>query len=186
MSILTRVTRICRADIHGVMDQLEDRGLLLNQYLREMETELERKETRLEQIMASREQAQQEYLANTREREKVEQDLAMAIEKDKDDIARFLIKKLKPLTHHQEELSSHIEALDREITQFRQTVEEQRFQYEQLQLKSREYFHKTERQQWEQTLSPVIPGGYSQELSEEEVELELLRRKESIKGGTKK
>ena len=33
MSIMTRFVRIFKADIHGVMDQLEDKGLLLKQYL---------------------------------------------------------------------------------------------------------------------------------------------------------
>ena len=40
MGIMTRMLRLCKADVHGVMDQLEDKGLLLKQYLREMETSL--------------------------------------------------------------------------------------------------------------------------------------------------
>ena len=44
MGIMTRMLRLCKADVHGVMDQLEDKGLLLKQYLREMETSLGHKE----------------------------------------------------------------------------------------------------------------------------------------------
>ena len=32
MGIMTRIMRLCKADLHGVMDQLEDKELLLKQY----------------------------------------------------------------------------------------------------------------------------------------------------------
>jgi phage shock protein A len=79
------------------MDQLEDRGLVLKQYLRDMEQDLDRKEATLKKIVASRDQAQREHERYTVESEKLEQDLSVAVEKDKDDIARVLIRKLKPL-----------------------------------------------------------------------------------------
>jgi len=40
MAILTRIIQLFKADIHGVMDQLEDQGLLLKQHLRDMEESL--------------------------------------------------------------------------------------------------------------------------------------------------
>jgi phage shock protein A len=183
MAIMTRFMRLCKADIHGVMDQLEDTGLVLKQYLRDMEQELDRKQARLNKVMASRDRAQREHEKYARENEKLEQDLSLAIEKGKDDIARVLIRKLKPLVYHRDELGRHIEVLEREIKQFGECVEEQRLQYEQLQLRCTEYFQSVERETWEQVMSDVVPGSVSREPSEEEVELELLQRKEAIKGG---
>ena len=58
MGIITRFIRVCKADIHGVMDQLEDKDLLLKQHLRDMEVELSRKEARIRRLVASRDQAQ--------------------------------------------------------------------------------------------------------------------------------
>jgi phage shock protein A len=168
------------------MDQLEDKGLVLKQHLRDMEEEVNRKEARLNKVRASRDRAQREYEKFTQESEKIEQDIAVAIEKEKDDIARVLIKKLKPITYHRDELGRHIEILDREIAQFGKSVEEQRLQYEQLKLRCTEYFRAIEREQWEKTVSTVVPQSLSREPSEEEIELELLQRKESIKGGAKK
>jgi len=40
MGIMTRFTRIFKADIHGVMDQIENKELILKQGLREMEASL--------------------------------------------------------------------------------------------------------------------------------------------------
>jgi hypothetical protein len=65
-------------------------------------------------------------------------------------------------------------------------VEEQRLQYEQLQLRAKEYSHQAEREQWEKTISTTVPAAASREPNEEEVELELLKRKEAAKGGAEK
>ena len=183
MGIITRFTRLCKADIHGVMDQLEDKGLLLRQVLRDMEEELARKESKLKQMKTSRDQAQRESERYTQECATLEKDLEVAIEKDKDTIARSLIKKLKPLTCHRDELKRHVKTLDQEIAQFRECIDEQRLQYEQLQLRSTEYFHKTKREEWDKAVSTITGHDTSREPSDEEIELELLQRKEAIKGG---
>lgn len=183
MTIMTRFMRLCRADIHGVMDQLEDRGLVLKQYLRDMEKELDQKEARLNKMVVSRDQAQREHEKYAREAGKLEQDLTVAIQKEKDDIARVLIKKLKSLNHHKEELGRHMETLDREIAHFQSCLHEQRLQHEELQLRSAEYFRGLERRQWEKTMSTMMPQDIVREPSEEEIEIELLQRKEAVKGG---
>ena len=45
MSILTRMIRLCKADIHGVMDEMENKELMLKQHLRDMEEALEAKKS---------------------------------------------------------------------------------------------------------------------------------------------
>ena len=180
MGVFTRIVRICKADIHGVMDQLEDQGLLLKQHLRDMEKALSQKEARLKQLVASRRQTLQEIDKYKEEIKKIEQDLTVSIEKGRDDIARMLIRKLKPMTLHKDEFQRHIEAMDREIAQMQDTVEKQRFQYEQFQLKSKGFDHKREQKEWEKHMSSIVPKGVSQDIPDEEVELELLQRKEAI------
>jgi len=144
MGIMTRFVRLCKADIHGVMDQMEDKGLLLKQHLRDMQEELDKKESRLASMLASREETERERERRSREYQALEQDLALAIAKEKDDIARTLIRKLKPLGQHGDELRRHVEALDRDIAQFRTAVEEQRLLFEQLRLKAAEHLRRTE------------------------------------------
>ena len=87
MGIMTRFVRLCKADVHGVMDQLEDKGLLLKQYLRDMEEELSQKEARLRKLVVSRDKLQQDYDKYSEECEKLDQDIESALKKDKDDIA---------------------------------------------------------------------------------------------------
>lgn len=180
MGIITRIVRICKADIHGVMDQMEDKGLLLKQHLRDMEKALSQKEGRLKKLMAARRQTLQELDKFQGDIEKIEQDLTVSIEKGRDDIARMLIRKLKPMTLHKDELQRHIEVVDREIDQMQETVEKQRRQYEQFQLKSKAFDHKREQQEWEKHMSSIVPERISPDIPDEEVELELIQRKEAL------
>jgi len=180
MAILARMFRLFRADIHGVMDQLEDQGLLLKQHLRDMEESLLQKETALNQMRFTRDQARQDYEKAKNDTETLEQDLKVAINKDRDNIARMLIKRLKPLTCIQSEFGSHIERLNHEIKQFKENIGQQRLQFDLLRQKAFEYFHRAEKQNWDNPYSYMQSDNRANELSAEEVELELLQRKESI------
>ncbi len=83
MGITTRLIRIFKADIHGVMDQFEDKGLLLKQYLRDMEDALSEKETGLRKVTVACTQARQEDENYGLEFEKLEHDLMSALKKDR-------------------------------------------------------------------------------------------------------
>ncbi|MEZ4525809.1 MAG: PspA/IM30 family protein [Desulfobacterales bacterium] len=183
MSIMTRMIRLWKADMHGVMDQFEDKKLLLNQHLREMEEALEQKEAQLRNLNASRNRSGGEAEKYDSEIAKLEKDLNAAIEKQKDDIARFLIRKLRPLKDHRDELERHVKSLDNEIRALKECLSEQRLAYERVHLQARDFFRKSERENWEYAFSAAT-GKTVQEPSDEEIELELLRRKEAVKGGT--
>ena len=180
MGIMTRVVKIFKADIHGVMDQLEDQGLLLKQHLRDMAEALNLKEIKLNKMLLTRKQAQQEYDKYKQQSEALEQDLAVAIQKDKDDIARMLIRKIKPLDCLRDEIAGHIRVLDEEITHCKDHLERQQLHYGQLKHKSVEYFHKVRMQEWPNDPVEKVPGGKYGELSEAEIELELFKRKEAL------
>jgi phage shock protein A len=128
-------------------------------------------------------QAQLGYQKGQKETGSLEQDLQVAIKKDRDNIARMLIKKLKPLSRLQSERRNHIDRMNHEIDQFKAYIEQQRIQYEQLRQKATEFFYRKEKQKWEPLWPASDSGLRLHELSEEEVELELLQRKEELKGG---
>ena len=180
MGITTRLIRIFRADIHGVMDQLEDKGLLLKQYLRDMEDALSEKETCLRKITVARALAQQEDDNYGLEIEKLENDITTALKKDRDDIARLLIKEIIPLKKIHQRIRQHIDDLDHEITAIQEGIDQQRIQYDDLKHRSRQYFQKTDQTVWEKAGTTFNPGDVSDNMSNEEIELELLQRKEAL------
>ena len=180
MGIITRVVKIFKADIHGVMDQFEDQGLLLKQYLRDMEEALNQKEAKLARKIALRNQAQKEHDKYDQQYHTLDHDLTVAVQRGKDNIARMLIRKTKPLGSLCDELAGQLATLDEEISLFKEHLSEQRLQYEQLKIRSAEYFHRTEMQGQEKDMLNIIPNNLSGKLSEDEIELELLKRKEAL------
>lgn len=97
MSLMSRLLRLCKADAHGVMDQLEDRGLLLKQYLREMEESLDQKTRQMVALTERLDRLAAQVAHRSEEMQQLEPDLNLALAKEKDDIARMLIRRRRSL-----------------------------------------------------------------------------------------
>ena len=185
MSIATRFIRLWKADLHGVMESIEDKGLLLKQCLREMQDELECKEAALNTLVKKKEKARQEQKTLQQENSKVEKDLEASVSMGKDDISRFLIKKRLLLCRHLQELTSHLQKLEQDIMNVEEAVAARKAQYDQIKLRAAEFFRTADNKEWEQMFSEIIPPTTFQEPSDEEVELELLKRKKNMEATIK-
>lgn len=180
MTIMTRLLRLCKADIHGVMDQLEDQGLLLKQHLREMENSLLQKETRVHQLAESKRLLQGELTAGAQEYENLENDLVLALSKDKDNIARLLIRKQIVQRKHNEKLQQQYDALAEEQKHLSQLLDEQRLQYETFKVKAGNFArrHNGKPDNHSEDLDDAVVRANT--IDEHEIELELIRRKEQV------
>ena len=110
----------------------------------------------------------------------LEIDLAIAVRKDRDEIARMLIKKLKPLENLRAGLNRQATTMDEEIARLKNFLDQQRICYDQIKHRSAEYFRKTQMCRQETGLSEPIPDGFQREFTENDLEIELLRRKEAL------
>ena len=180
MAILSRIVKILKADIHGVMDQLENRGLLLKQHLRDMEEALNRKQAILRKMTASHNQGQKDLAGYKHQWEALDHDLTVSVQKNKDDIARMIIRKMKPLENLRNELTHHLKTLNDEMTAFNSHLQQQRLRYEQLKYRTTEYLYTSQMQQWEKdVIDPVSDDGYAAP-ADQEIELELLKCKDGL------
>ncbi|MBU0484034.1 MAG: PspA/IM30 family protein [Proteobacteria bacterium] len=180
MAIMTRFIRIWRADVNGVMDQFEDKELLLRQSLREMAEELHRKEDRLQQLEAIGEKTRRDQEGYRAEELKLEEDLEVALNKEKDDIARMLIRKIKIMQSQRAILAKQGIELAHEQMEIRKALAGQRAHYENLQVQAKVYLQKKAQHEDDLLLSGLRSDyGWQQvEPAAEEIELELLKRKE--------
>lgn len=183
MAVLSRMMRLFKADVHGVMDQLEDKGLLLKQYLREMEASLEEKEGRLNRIESALRQAVSEIDQREEEVQKLENDLDLAVRKEKDDIARMLIRKRRSLQGSCEQLKHQTETLTQEKSSLFETLARQRLQYDQLKVKVATFRQQARSEGFDGIIAADEPSQAWRTLTEEEIELELLQRKEAVQKG---
>jgi len=185
MGIMTRLLQLCKADVHGVMDQLEDQGLLLKQCLREMEESLAKKERQIHGMTRTTEQVQRQILRHAEEMEKREADLNLALARGKDDIARMLIRRRRALETACRCLKDRHETTIQEKSALSATLADQRLQYETLKARSDAYCQRADQRSWAGE-NGVRSGEWAPiDPKEEEVELELLQRKEALeKGGS--
>lgn len=180
MSIMTRMIRLWKADFNGLMDELEDKELLLRQHLREMEDELEKKRRIVEELGLDDEQLGQELNTCSRELEELEKDLKVAVVKKKDDIARMLIRKIKIISRSRKEIEQRCQVVEQNLTKMKEEISNQEVQYNRLKRAVKDYVAKEERRRRTSGEShrSFYSAGMSDELSSEEVELELLKYKE--------
>lgn len=180
MQILQRLTRICKADIHGLMDQFENKELLLKQYLRDMSAALLRKEGFQKRLSQSRHAAAQRFAITNREIEKLEQDLERALEQDKDGIARNLIRRLRPTIELRAQMQKHIDDIDSKMAQRQAIIDQQRLQFDQLKQRSADCIDRFQPDRVNPAIPDCVSVPFSQTMSDENVEAELRNRKKTI------
>jgi len=180
MSIMTRFLRLCKADIHGVMDAIEDKALVLSQCLREMEDDILRDQAKMNKLSAKRSAASISTDEHARHIEKIELDINQAIKKKKDDIARFLIKKLKTLENINENLKRQMDNYDRELDRLKLGIEEKRLVYDKLKIQADTFISAKKNQDLFAQSDFSAPGSQP---DKEEIAWELEKRKQALKGG---
>ena len=117
MALINRMSRLFTADVHAVLDRLEEPHVLLKHAIREMEEELARSEQRVRQLeheraaLADRHRKVQAVIAELGEQ--LDVCFANGNGKDNDDLARKVIKR-----------KLETERLDRHVAERRAAVDE--------------------------------------------------------------
>jgi phage shock protein A len=97
MRLLERMALLIKADAHGLVESLEDRTLLLKQYVREAELELARKRARRDALRDDEKRLAEAHARCEEQVRALDDDIALALGGGRDDLARFAIRRLIPL-----------------------------------------------------------------------------------------
>ncbi|MGH0037565.1 MAG: PspA/IM30 family protein [Myxococcota bacterium] len=176
MRLWDRMSRQVRADAHGVMDRLEERSLLLKQHLREAELELDRKRARLETLDEEARRVAEQQESEARQIAGLDEDVELALAGGKDELARFAVRRLLPHRRAVARLAERREEIERERAR---RVERLATQEEQL----RELRERVRTRIAEEEASWSSPWARGESVADEEVELELLRRRRGASAG---
>jgi phage shock protein A len=183
MGILSRAVRLCKADLHGVMDQMEDRDLLLRQHLREMQAAMADGQNRIDGLEEALQAVRRDRSAADRQRQALEEDVDRAVARGQDDIARMLIRKLLPLRKRIDGMAYRREELETQLEEERQRLGDRHVAYDAIRLRvaaAREHAGRTARMP---DMAPAEAELRRWPPSEEEIEWELLQRKEAAGEG---
>ncbi|MCP5149195.1 MAG: PspA/IM30 family protein [Ectothiorhodospiraceae bacterium] len=124
MALITRMSRLLRADLHAVLDRLEEPEQVLRQAVREMETALaedRRRRARLAHEL-TRLRARQDTLA--RAVEDADEQLGVCFEAGDDALARALIRRRLEAEHRARAVSERVCELTGQLARQEARIEE--------------------------------------------------------------
>ncbi len=170
MRWIDRLATLMKADAHGVLEQLEERSLLAKQHLREAELELTRKRARCEALEDEVRRVAEEASRLEAEITSLDEDVTLALSGDKEELARFSVRKLLPKRRALEQLRQRGSELGEERQRLHGRLETQEAELEELKRKVRTRLASERASDLEGSVAE-LPA------ADEEVELELLRRR---------
>lgn len=180
MSFLNRLATLAKADAHGVVDALEDKALLLRQHVREAGEELERKRSRIAAFDTEEKDLASRAATILEKKASLDDDVRLALAEGEDDLARFAIKKLLPLAERLGSIARRRETIAKERAELRDELGRQEAEYEDLKERVRGYLASHDR---DEPWANGTEGDLWAPVADEEVELELLRRKKAAQEG---
>lgn len=170
MKIVDRFCLLVRADAHGIMDQLEERALLIKQHLRDAELALEQKRACIEALDETQRRLAAEAEQCRRAIAEFDRDIALALAQDEEKLARFTIRQLIPERTRLHEVETRSSDLAASREREGDALREQEAAFDALRVRARSRLAELSREA--EAPCPTAPP-----VADEDVELELLRRR---------
>lgn len=136
MTLMTRIARLFRADLHAVLDRIEEPDALLRQAIREMEEDLVRDEQRLQSLRREQAQLAAREDESRRSLAALEEELDLCFAAGKDDLARALIKRQLETGRAAKSMAKKREALEAGQADLTSRIEENRTRLDQIRQKA--------------------------------------------------
>ena len=172
MALITRVSRLFRADLHAVLDRIEEPYVLLRQAVREMEEELARDEQRLKSLTVEQGQLAAREKDIDQSQRDIEEELDICFASGKDDLARALIKRKLEAERFRKLLARKRETLNEMIVGLKTRLEENRRQLDSMRQKAELLAEEESAPSEERWTTPDFA------VRDEDVEVAFLREKQ--------
>ena len=126
MAFINRVSRLFRADLHAVIDRLEEPDVVLRQAVREMEEEVSRDERRLKLMACEQRQLAAREADLLRTQKELGDELDVCFDSNADELARTIIKRQLEAKRLEKTLTRKLESLEVSITALQTRLRENR------------------------------------------------------------
>ena len=136
MALITRVSRLFRADMHAVLDRIEEPEVLLKQSVREMEDELALDEQRLKAMRIERTQVGARSEEVGRALQALEQELDVCFAAGEQELARGVVRRKLESERLASVLARRAQMLEESSASLAAQVEENRTRLESMRQKA--------------------------------------------------
>lgn len=174
MALINRFSRLFRADLHAVLDRIEEPTILLKQAVREMEDDVAQDERNLKFL--EHELTQIPVLENeiAKTLGELQQEIGLCLESDNEKLARSVIRRKLECQQHGKRLRQKSDALEQEVAALVGRVETNRNRLTAMQQKL-----EILEQDDSQSMTQVSATDINVAISEDEIEVALLREKQA-------
>jgi phage shock protein A len=116
MAITKRIIQVFKADIHGVLDYLEEPEAMLKQAIRDMEEELAQEESRREEIQEQYGKLQRSRKLCEEQRHEAEKQIDLCFESRNETLARTFIRRRLECEQRMQHLAAQAERIQTELS----------------------------------------------------------------------
>jgi len=173
MVLISRISRLFRADLHAVLDRIEEPEQLLRQAIREMEELLTQDEQRSRLLQEEQRQLSSRQNKLEHELEQIKEKLEVCFQSNKEDLARKLIRRQLEIQQFCSQLSEKRNTLKDGIGELRSQLDENRTRLDSMRQKAELLITEDQREHPENAWS--IPD---YRVADEDVEVAFLREKQ--------
>lgn len=176
MALVTRLSRLFTADLHAVLDRIEEPEALLRQAIREMEEELARSQQRIKWLRSEQDQLVSRERQITEKLPELEEQLDVCFDSGEEALARKLIRRKLEAERLLKKIAGKREALAKNLVEQQSNLDEDRARLESMRQKADVLLEESEAKAEGQTAQDWTVDDCS--VGDDEVEVAFLREKQ--------
>jgi phage shock protein A len=180
MTLITRMSRLFKADLHGILDGLEEPQEVIKQAIRDMEEDIATQERRLEELRAIMQRLAREAQETTATMQEIESQIDICFAAENEALARNLIRKRLEMARRAKGIARAQEETQAQSDGLATRIATHKAQLASVVQKLRAYEATQPRHPW--ASSPCVPLQGGSVITDDEVEVAFLEEKRRRSG----
>jgi phage shock protein A len=180
MTLIARITRLFKADLHGILDSLEEPEEVVKQAIRDMEEDIARHERRLAELHASLQRLGRETQEMTAAMQEVEQHIDTCFAAENESLAKNLIRQRLEMARRVKGIARAQEETQRQSDELATRIAASKAQLAAVVEKLKLYEETRSGHHW--ASSPCSPLQAGSIITDDEVEVAFLEEKRHRSG----
>lgn len=177
MALINRLARLFQADLHAVLDRMEEPETLLKHAVREMEAELAACERRVRCLRQEQQQLSQRQSGIEQSLLRVDEELDICFDSGNDELARALVRRKLEAQLLLSAIARRRESLEKALREQQAALQENRAQFESLRQKA-ELFSAGTETAGPSGSEPFVQAASEFRVQDEDVEIAMLRERQ--------
>lgn len=174
MALITRISRLFRADFNAVLDRIEEPDVLLKQALREMEEDLQSDKQQLKFLDKEYVQLETKTKDIERSLEQVNKELDICFDSNETELARSQIKRKLEIQRYEKHLKSKLESKSAKIADLKIRIQENKSRFTVMQQKLELLIDEEP-----QVDGDMLYSNLNEVIKDDDIEMAFLREKQA-------